>query len=100
MIIVAARLRLGRNHSLAGLSELGVVSSGGDLQFRKRVQIGSDDRLTKDGLAVVRPVQQERDATPILPADVRPEEGMRPLAGGGGAARLDAREHEIEPVTG
>src|SRR5262245_33464220 len=98
VILVTARLRLRGNESLARLSELGVVGSGGDLQFRKRVQIGSDDWLAQDGIAIVRPVKQERDAAPILPADVRPEEGMWLLAGGGGAARLDARNQEVEPV--
>src|SRR5689334_13986332 len=98
MQFVCARLGLRNYDGLACLAKLRVVGGGADLQFRKRIGLGSDYRLAKHGLAVVSPVQLEGDSTPISSIDAGTVYILRLLAGRRGAGGLNARYHEVQPA--
>src|SRR5262249_28314463 len=78
--LIGAGFGLCRNDRLAGLAELGVVRRGGNLQLRNSVKIRCDYRLAQHRFAIVRAVQLEVDAAPILAADRGPVDVLRLFA--------------------
>ena len=93
---IGAGLRLRGNHRLAGLPELGIVGGGGDLQLGDGVEVGRDDRLAQNGIAIIGAIQLEGNAAPVLSADAGPVDILRLFAGGGGTGGLDAGDQEVQ----